>query len=633
MSSARSERACTAGVFVLALLFMSAGLWRGFEWSDEGQIVYPSWRVARGALPYRDFYHLYGPALFMFNGELFRLFGADLWVTRAALLVVKSTVAVLTYAASRAVAGRLVGSFAALLTIVVWGSPGWVFTTPYANHYAVALILLALVVHLRLRSRFVLACAAAGLCCGMAALFKQTSGLFALCGVGLYLVWDTAPGVVRRFPGGEAGARAVRIVFLLATLALFIQYLRPVNTAWNVGMLLSPAALTIVLLGLRELRGTVTAPQRGAWGLIAAGSGAALAVGSCAAYFALHGALGALVFNTVTHGPKLLDWFEPLPVPPRPVMLLMGLALAAAAFERRSRVGEPPAVRHRARIASLVAAAAALVVFASLLGDPGWQWILVWGVGLVPFVAVWGMLPAMFPETVARARHRPGATPSAAAGLFYCTAVVSLLYFYPAGDVFHLFMSLPLFLPLAAAAAARWVEPRTAAQRPGPIAYAVAATLIVTVLFAPFVSLLASGLRQPLSPATFSRATAIRASGTPFDETVELVRYLATLPPDRPLLVLANNQLLYFLSGRDSAVARDEFLLYLVGFDLIREEDIHRYLPEAALIERLGATRPIVIDGVDTRFRQQLPDTSRFVDDHYEILRVFGPYRVLGWEG
>ena len=52
---------------------------------DESLILYGATRVARGGLPYRDFWTLYGPGSFYALGALFRLFGESVAVARAFL--------------------------------------------------------------------------------------------------------------------------------------------------------------------------------------------------------------------------------------------------------------------------------------------------------------------------------------------------------------------------------------------------------------------------------------------------------------------------------------------------------------------------------------------------------------------
>jgi hypothetical protein len=264
-----------------------------------------------------------------------------------------------------------------------------------------------------------------------------------------------------------------------------------------------------------------------------------------------------------------------------------------------------------------------------MTGHRGWEWTLVWGVLLLPFLVVWGLLPVVFAGRPAwvPAVLRPRGDACRPMALFFFSAVVGLLCLYPSADFAHFLMALPLFLPLLAAVASRtW--PATGWL---PVA---AATAVTAVLCAPFVSLLALGLRMPLSAEGFARASGIRGGGAEFDDAAALVRHLDAMP-ERSLLVLVNEPLVYFLSGRDSVLAREEFLLHLVGFGLIRPDEARAYVPEPMIIERLQAARPTIVDaaGGATPFAEVFPDVARYLATHYRPVRDIGRYRVLAWAG
>src|SRR5262245_22878876 len=125
-------------LFVAAAAWFAVGAPLTLEWIDEGQIIYPIWRSAEGAVPYRDFGHAYWPGLFATNGLLMWVFGENLAVVRAGLVVLKATIALLTYRLTCKLSPPWTAFMAWTFLLAIWGAPLWIFNTPYANHYALA---------------------------------------------------------------------------------------------------------------------------------------------------------------------------------------------------------------------------------------------------------------------------------------------------------------------------------------------------------------------------------------------------------------------------------------------------------------------------------------------------------------
>ena len=110
-------------LFLLAAAYMRLGLFIPIEWTDEGVIVYPMWRVAEGELPYRDFQQMYGPSVFFLGGWLFRIFDSDLAVLRYFLLAIKAATCVLVYLGARRISAPLFACIAYSLAVVLAGLP------------------------------------------------------------------------------------------------------------------------------------------------------------------------------------------------------------------------------------------------------------------------------------------------------------------------------------------------------------------------------------------------------------------------------------------------------------------------------------------------------------------------------
>jgi hypothetical protein len=66
----------------LGVVYFARALPLGLELTENGMILYPSWRVARGAVPYRDFVQLFGPSLYYANAAVFALAGPELLAVR-----------------------------------------------------------------------------------------------------------------------------------------------------------------------------------------------------------------------------------------------------------------------------------------------------------------------------------------------------------------------------------------------------------------------------------------------------------------------------------------------------------------------------------------------------------------------
>ena len=214
------RRGLMAALYLVAAVWFVPGTLATLEGLDEGHLVYFASRVAEGALPYRDFHHMYGPGVFFLNGLLLALGGQDLLAVRLGLIAVKATLSVAVARAAAAAAGTAAGLLAWRLLVGVWGAPLWVFATPYASTYQVTLDMLALVALVTLRGRPRQRALLAGLCLGMAATFRQTGAALAGIGVLFFLLHEgTASAAPRR---GERDPLAVGIRLVLLAIGLAV---------------------------------------------------------------------------------------------------------------------------------------------------------------------------------------------------------------------------------------------------------------------------------------------------------------------------------------------------------------------------------------------------------------------------
>jgi hypothetical protein len=124
----------------LALVFIATS-WR--KWPDPlidfGRELYVPWRLANGALLYRDVAEEYGPLSQYFNAALFKLFGTSLMVLVTANLAIFAAISALIYSLSRRAWGAGAALVACAVFISVFGFSQFVrvgnynYATPYAH--------------------------------------------------------------------------------------------------------------------------------------------------------------------------------------------------------------------------------------------------------------------------------------------------------------------------------------------------------------------------------------------------------------------------------------------------------------------------------------------------------------------
>jgi hypothetical protein len=609
-----------------AAAYFSLGIGLTIEWSDEGHMIYSSWRTAEGAIPYRDYQHLYGPSLFFLNGGLMAWFGADLAVVRLALVACKAVTAVLVYLLARAAAPRLVALAAYAAYVAIFGAPWWLFATPYSQHYVNALNLGGLLLLMTWRGRPALAGLAAGLCFGLSTTFKQTTGIFAAVAVAWFLL-HRRDGTAAATPATLA-ERVVGWLVLAASLLVVAVYGSKEPQAWTMLVLLTPPLATAALLAWRE---SAIPPSRGdvryaVTTLVACGLGLAVPVAVYVALYASLGSLDRMLDDLFRVLPWKMHWFTAFPAVDAPALAPLVTAaalLCGARLLAQRRFGTGAVFCALALVAGI-----GLMVWSKLaspmLNCTGFVFAAAYW---FPIASVWLALPAVFAPSPAAAPEKREAL-----ALVYFYAVVSVLYLTPAADLMHVFTALPINLILLAHVAPRLWPASLGTRR--PLVASVATALVVAAL-APFVSALVSTRRElPEVRPGFARAGGVFDPRPKFRQAVELVDYLRDgAGRGRPVFVMANEQMLYFLAARHSPLERHEFLFFLAGFGLVAKEDARADLDEESAVGRLRETRPLIVDVPGTSasrfFRATFPRVTAYLDGAYHPVATFGAYRVL----
>lgn len=633
----RIDLALAGVALILALAWFSLSLDLGLDLRDEGHILNQSVRTARGELPHRDFVDVYAPGVFAATGLALRLGGGEIVATRWLMAFMKALAVAASFLLARRVVSQPFAVLAALVAIAYWGRPVWNLNAPYASLYTLPLCLVAAWLALRAvedaRPRTALA---SGVVAGLAVLFKHTLGLLFAGGLGLALL---AAGMLADAPGNRPGRdRALSVsVWGAAALAL----LAPLAAL----PALSSYALHLLPIHAAMLGIAVVAWRRGAWSEFGLGlrlrvlpfaAGVTAVLSPVLIFYLVAGGLGALLFNCFALPASLLNYALPARLPPlAPALLVAGVVVqvAAALFFLSGR-------RRQAAAALAVGLAVALVARVLPVPAPG---LLTPGValrsGALLFddvelaVLLWAAMALAAPGVVAGGRRA-----AVIAGLILSQAFLCFQIFPRAG--FNVWMLQGALAPLLALVLERGyrVGAPAGASR---VRRALASVLIAALpvwLCGPVVAhtlesasaprravMLPGAVGLALTPAKIRRRDIHRLE--------ELVAHLSTAAePDAPLLLLTNQQLILFASGRASALPDLEPYLFWAGWGTLPPELLAR-LDGAAVLERLDAKPyPLVVERADEysdRIRDSLPRLAAFVDHHYVEAASFGSYRLL----
>jgi len=629
-------------LWVAAAGYFLLGFTEGMEQVDEGHLVYLSWRVSEGALPYRAFQHWYGPSVFFLNGLLFDLAGPDLLVVRSAILILRACLAVSVFLLTRALAGTVPAVLAYGLTVAIWGTPLWIFNAPYATNYQLPLTLVGLAAYLLLPGAPRVRLLVAGICFGLGATFRQTGGGLAFVGMVLFLLSrkDGTETASRLDPSWLAW-RAMRVAVIVAALCVLGVYGATFGNLWEVALLVLPTvvlSLWVLTQGRDARRQDVVQNLSDVASMT---TGFAIAPLGYAVWYAAQGALAALVRAVVFGLPQQFALFVRFPTPDRRALLFLGVAAMGLGHLRACRATGAHARALRVAALTGLALAAGLLLhdiattpgIRTYLGHGAWSRDLSQLLFWLPPITVWATCIALMRS---QAAEKPEAL-----GAVTFVASASLPALAPVADWAHVLMILPLFLPLAAYdLRAIWGpdETRGPAAPPGRLCGGVFIGAWLIAVTTPFVrALAATRLDSTGRAVTFARATYITDRSPDARHLYDLVQYVESrLGKDDRFLVLPSNGMVYFLTGRASALEDDEFGFYAGAFGpQLSERDARALVDQRDAIRRLDRQRPLIVRVRDTRaeqaFRRVFPRLSRYIDRRYQGVAAFGPYEVLEW--
>jgi hypothetical protein len=180
---------------------------RSIVLADEGYILLQAWDMLNGKVLYRDMDAFVTPGMWVVLAGTFKLLGPSVIASRVPVLLALLGMYAASYRITARVAGPRSGLavLAMLAAFTVWAFPGWTFA--FYSPFSVTFALIALERLLSWReSRKVRDLLLCGALAGMAIVFKQNYGVFALIGLAI--------GVLAvRAEQGESGAVWLRASF------------------------------------------------------------------------------------------------------------------------------------------------------------------------------------------------------------------------------------------------------------------------------------------------------------------------------------------------------------------------------------------------------------------------------------
>lgn len=634
-------------LFALAFGYASLTLTRTLDLRDEGYLLSRAAAVAAGAVPHRDFRDVYGPGVFSLTGVVLSLFDGRILAVRVLVALAKAGAVAAGFAMASRLAPRWIALLASLCSIAWWGRSSANLNAPYAALFTIPLALAATAVAMRsLERRSVRGLVVAGLLAGLAMLFKQSLGVMLAYGLALSLVgvgWLEAP---------ERAGRA-RVGLVAWWLACGVAVLLPVGRYLDLpGYLLHFLPFHAVLVAVAWAARRRAPDLRALWRerLLPFVAGAAVAPAGVILFYAAAGGLGELVHDMFVLPLSLRHYALAVAPPPAALAVLLGGVVCLATAGLLGLAGRP------ARAAAFAGAGVVGLATSRFAIPTDLPRLFEANVLLAraPFALEGVLLPVLLLAGLALAARElsgspPDGTPSRAgrAAVVPTLVVSSLLCFEVFPRAGHnLWILHGALAPLLALVLARWLEragPAARIRARGRLRWTAAAGL-VAMLPVWLVAPIARPVLLPDQPRSERRPVALpRAQGIALDaRTAEamyltdveaLVSWLATVPPaDAPLLMLTNEEMVPFLSGRALLFPERRYALFLAGWGMLPGAEM-RTLDTPAMLTRLRDAREVLVvyrpDPTAANLRRAMPRLRDYVEKNFDLVARFGPYRVL----
>ncbi len=643
-------------VILLAAAYFSPSATRFLNAADEGYLLYNFERVARGDIPHRDFYDIYGALTHFLGGGLFKLFGVKLLPMRIFVIGLMALMAGLIFLIGCRVMPRRFAFLGSVFFMFYWGS-SFFPKILYGNHCAHFLALLSVLCAVAYtdsgKKSWILM---AGFCAGTGILFKLPTGVFNLMVIGLFLSLKEQFLEIAQPCEDASNHQNLRLVRIsrLSKLALLIM-VAVVFTLYFLAFHLDLAHFVIFLLPLflflgwmlsREisiLRALNTEESSARWTsfrgflveLILLGAGPLfLFLLQCLFYYFI-GGLDEMLYDTFLL-PSQLNYYYPMESSGLHAVLIIaacGLIVLAAWSGRHlaDKSGLAKSVFFFAVLAVLVAPT--VYVFAYNVAESVWSIRVSHIVPTVSLLVVFSLLLMLKENSREEVKFK------LILSLYFIFSCLFFISSFPRTDMTHIvfastviFVLVALLLQRLDQGGRRVFGERARARR---YAWVVAAFMLIGLSFL-------WTLRIYFTWEVF-RLTYPRAQGWDVHEHEGSVNMIKTIDfirdntlADERIFVVSQHQAIYFLSERDTPLMKKNYFTYLSSTGFINADSAVR-LKDEEIIEKMQEAKPRFIveeHDMETRnFLRAWPKTAQYLRAAYSPVASFGKFEILQRRG
>lgn len=663
---------------------------RTLNLADEGYLLYNCVKTADGQVPHRDFYDDYGPGFYWVGAALFNLFGTKIIVTRIFLVILKTLMALLIFCIGSRILPPLFAFAGSLLFALNWGDPliGPV-NVLYAGHFSHFLALLGIFLMIRYidtgNRAWLLG---TSVCVGFSMLFKFPTAVIDLLGFALFLCFKEHWERLRESGTESLDARprlqTLRVLRGLKLLGIggaaifYLIYLAGAHiTLSTFFLLLLPLSLVLgrlLLIDIRELRGMRAETGALHWKslksiyaematmLTAPAASIALVV---ILYVKWNG-FSELVYDTFVL-PSYLKFHLPMPDQGRIVTLAAGLVLAVLSATAIGRRLGKRGVIPRAILAGVVSAILIMIPAAGfILGLSYRIWHKLTTFLLLPFALLVGTF--LFLIRLSRQRRAgDDANEMLALGLIVIFACQSSLMIFMRPDEIHVVVNSTIIFVLAALilrelhqGLKRFLPEFNLAPAFASALACMAAVSIpylwgMKILYFPPLARNTQNAAEhesirsypfliPDAPRAEGLKLPVWSSFTPpllhpmavnMNNVVNFIREHTS--PEERIFLTCGDQIIYFLSERESILQKENYFAYLSNVELI-DRTYTGKVSDEEILEKVASSKPRFIIRTprfaDTvHFGLTFPRAAEFIKNGYKVDTVFGEYEILRRRG